>query len=100
MNHPEETENPLLVKDINGIDYYFVHTPSKISVLIKSGGKVFKKEESDKLQSREAFKFLQSTIESREIKVTVSLTEKNLEKFKNENQELQAQVEIPPKGNN
>jgi hypothetical protein len=98
MNHPEETENPLLVKNINDIDYYFVHTPSKISDLIKNGGKVFK--DSNKLKSREAFKFLQSIIESREIKVTVSLTKESLEKLKNENQELQVQVEIPPKGNN
>jgi hypothetical protein len=84
------------MRDIDANTFYFVHTPSRIPDLIRSGGKLFK-DGNNKLQNKEAFEFLQSIIESQEIKVTIRLNAEELEKFRQENQELQAHQEIPPK---
>jgi len=59
--------------------------------------KLFKSGESGELKDQEAFEFLQSIIESQEIKATVKLTQEELEQFRQENQELQSQIQISSK---
>ena len=87
-----------LIKDIKLNDWFDTSSGlSRLTNYLRDANKLFIRDGYGQVTSQEAFEFLQSIIQSREIKATLWLTQEELEKFKNENQQLVAQIQIPPK---
>lgn len=78
-------------------EWFCIHKPHELTEMLKKSNKLFISEGYGKLISKGALEFLQSIIESQKIKVTLKLTHEELEKFKQENQQLWFQIEVFPK---
>jgi hypothetical protein len=83
------------IKDIEITDWFDIGDPHGITKCLRDANKLFIKNGNGKVTSQEAFEFLQSIIESREIKCMIKLTREELKKLEGENQQLKSQIEIP-----
>ncbi|KLL03317.1 MAG: HET domain protein [Mycoplasmataceae bacterium RV_VA103A] len=76
------------IKDLNINQLYYIAYPERLTqYYLRDANKLFVKDGYGKVTSQEAFEFLQSIIESREIKATVKLTQSEYEKLLGEGTE-------------